>query len=89
MSNSQSTPKKSNSKGKGITQKKRVYAALYKEPQTMLMVSIRTGILRANICRLVASWRETDSVFLVKEDLCKISKHKAMYLTTDPAKKRR
>ena len=37
-------------------QMKRVFAALYKQPKTMLMVSIETGILRANICRYVAEW---------------------------------
>lgn len=88
MKNQNSTPKKGNSKNKQkrITQKKRVYAALYKQPQTMLMVSIRTGILRANICRIIAKLRETDSVAMVKEGICAISHHKAMFLTTDPAK---
>lgn len=64
-------------------QKKRVFAALYRQPKTMLMVSIETGILRANICRYVAEWQEKGSIQLFKQGVCKISKHRAGYYTTD------
>lgn len=65
-------------------QTKRVYKAFFEAPKTMLMVSDETGILRANICRFVASLRKNDQVAEVKKDLCKISKHRAGYLTTNP-----
>ena len=62
---------------------KRVFAALYRQPKTMLMVSIETGILRANICRYVAKWQKSNSIHLLKQGLCKVSKHRAGYYTND------
>jgi len=64
-------------------QMKRVFAAFKRKPSTMLMVSIETGILRANICRYVAKWQKSNSIHLLKQGLCKISKHRAGYYTTD------
>ena len=64
-------------------QMKRVFAAFKRKPSTMLMVSIETGILRANICRYVAKWQKSNSIHLLKQELCKVSKHRAGYYTTD------
>ena len=64
-------------------QMKRAFTALYRQPKTMLMVSIETGILRANICRYVAKWQKSNSIHLLKQGLCKVSKHRAGYYTTD------
>ena len=64
-------------------QKKRVFAAFKRKPSTMLMVSIETAILRANICRYVAKWLKSNSIHLLKQGLCKVSKHRAGYYTTD------
>lgn len=64
-------------------QMKRVFAAFKRKPSTMLMVSIETGILRANICRYVAEWQKQGSIHLLKQGLCKVSKHRAGYYTTD------
>jgi hypothetical protein len=64
-------------------QMKRVFAAFKCRPSTMLMVSIETGILRANICRYVAEWKKQGSILLLKQGLCKVSKHRAGYYTTD------
>jgi hypothetical protein len=64
-------------------QMKRVFAAFKRKPSTMLMVSIETGILRANICRYVAKWQKGNSIHLLKQGLCKVSKHRAGYYTTD------
>ena len=64
-------------------QMKRVFAALYRQPKTMLMVSIETGILRANICRYVAKWQKSNSIHLLKQGLCNVSKHRAGYYSTD------
>lgn len=60
-----------------------VFAAFKRQPSTMLMVSVETGILRANICRYVADWQKSNSIFLLKQGLCKVSKHRAGYYTTD------
>ncbi len=65
-------------------QMKRVFAAFYRQPKTMLMVSIETGILRANICRYVAKWRKAESIKIVQKGFCNISKHRAGFYTTNP-----
>jgi hypothetical protein len=64
-------------------QMKRVFVAFKRKPSTMLMVSIETGILRANICRYVAKWQKQGSIHLLKQGLCSVSKHRAGYYTTD------
>ncbi len=66
------------------TQSTLVYRAFKEYPKTMLMVSIETGILRANICRYVARWRKSNRIESVKTDYCKITKHPAGYLSTNP-----
>lgn len=63
---------------------KRVFAALYKQPKTMLMVSIETGILRANICRFVAEWTKLNCIRVIRKGICPISKHRAGFYTTNP-----
>ena len=65
-------------------QMKTVFTSLSEQPKTMLMVSIETGILRSNICRYVAVWRELNKIAVFKNTTCTISKRKADYLTTDP-----
>ena len=64
-------------------QMKRVFSAFHKQPKTMLMVSIETGILRANICRYVAEWRAENRIVEVRKSLCPISKHRATFFTTN------
>lgn len=66
------------------TQKQKVFTALYKQPKTMLMVSVETGILRANICRYVAEWEKTNRISMVRKGICPISKHRAGFYTTNP-----
>lgn len=55
----------------------KVFAVFARRPSTMLMVSIETGILRANICRYVAAFKKEQSLFISFRDTCPISKHKA------------
>ena len=62
---------------------KRVFAAFKREPSTMLMVSIETGIFRANIFGYFAKWQKSKSKHLLKQGLCKVSKHRSGYYTTD------
>jgi hypothetical protein len=66
-----------------IAQMDKVFKAFQEQPATMLMVSIKTGILRANICRYVAYWEKQGLIAEVEKDLCKISKFPAGYYTTD------
>lgn len=65
-------------------QMQRVFAALYRQPKTMLMVSIETSILRANICRYVAEWEKENRICIVRKGICPISKHRAGFYTTNP-----
>jgi hypothetical protein len=64
-------------------QMKRVFAAFHKQPKTMLAVSIETKILRANICRYVAEWKNENKIQLVKIGICPISKYRAGFYTTN------
>ena len=88
-SNQLNSPKVISHKGQGKSthfqaQKQKVFAALYRQPKTMLMVSIETGILRANICRYVAELEKQDRIRLVRKSICPITKHRAGYYTTNP-----
>ncbi len=88
MENNHRTARKSFGKGQGKDkhfrgQMQRVFAALYRQPKTMLMVSIETGILRANICRYVAKLRKQNSIRIVQKSICPISKRRAGYYTTN------
>lgn len=61
----------------------KVFSAFKRKPSTMLMVSVETGILRANICRYVAKWQKRDKIHLINQGFCPITKHRAGYYTTD------
>lgn len=66
-------------------QMKRVYLSFHKQPKTMLMVSVETGILRANICRYVAKWQKLNCIEIVRKGICPISKSTGVqFLTTNP-----
>ena len=56
-------------------QMKKVFEAFKRQPATMLMVSVETGILRANICRYVAKWKREGIISYVKQDIYPISKY--------------
>lgn len=89
MENNHRTALKSFDKGQGKdkhfqAQMQRVFAAFYKQPKTMLMVSIETDILRANICRYVAKWEKQNCIRIVRKGICPISKHRAGFYTTNP-----
>lgn len=57
--------------------------AFGKVPKTMLQVSIETGILRANICRYVATMRKRDAISIIYTGICPISKHRAGFYLSD------
>lgn len=58
---------------------KRLLSALRNDPATMLMLSVQTEILRANICRYIAQLQEEGKVIIHHKGYCQISKHKASY----------
>ena len=89
MENNHRTALKSFGKGQGKDkhfqgQTQRVFTAFLRRPKTMLMVSIETGILRANICRYVAEWGKENRICIVRKGICPISKHRAGFYTTNP-----
>ena len=85
MKNNHNSPihKRQGKDSKFIAQMKVVFIAFIKEPKTMLQVSIETGILRANICRYIATFRKQNKVQELKKDYCPISGHKAGFYTTN------
>lgn len=78
-----STPLKRQFKDKHFQAQKKVVFKAFQQPKTMLMVSIETGILRANICRYVAEWKKENRIAMVKKGICKISKYSAGYYCTN------
>lgn len=67
------------------SQRIRVFISLYNSPKTMLMAAKETGIERANICRHIAKLKRCDRVKPVGVGLCAISKHRAVYYSTNPS----
>ena len=65
-------------------QSQRTFLSFLEYPKTMLMVSIETGILRANLCRYVAKMRKHNHIEVVRKGICPISKHRAGFYTTNP-----
>jgi len=51
--------------------------AFSERPKSMLMVSIESGIFRANICRWISKMQRAGKIQLVKVGLCQVSKYKA------------
>jgi hypothetical protein len=50
----------------------------------MLMVSVETKVLRANICRYVARWQKENRIEIVRKGFCLISKHRAGFYSVNP-----
>lgn len=66
-------------------QMKRVFTALCKQPKTMLMIEVETGIMRSNITWYVAKWRKQNCIEIVRLGICPISKRTGVqFLTTNP-----
>ena len=67
------------------TQEKRIFAAFWNQPKTMLMVSQETGMLRSNVCRYVAKLRRDYKIVKVYNGICPITRHpKVGFYTTNP-----
>ena len=68
-----------------VTQFRTVYHLFQQQPQTMLQVSIKSGILRANICRYIADMEQKGIIQIIKTGRCPFSKHSAGFYSTDKA----
>ena len=66
------------------TQFRKTIAAFKEYPKTTKMVAVETGIQRCNITRYVATLEKRNQIAVVKQEPCKITKHKAKYYSTDP-----
>jgi len=49
----------------------------------MRMVANETGILRSSICKIVADLRSDNLIELKRKEICKVSKYRAGYYTTN------
>lgn len=63
------------------TQEKRIADVFIGGMFTMKQVSVKTGIDRANICRFVAKWRKSNSIFRIRKGVCPITKDIAGFYT--------
>ena len=68
-----------------VTQYQTVYQLFQQQPQTMLQVSIKSGILRANICRYIADMEQKGIIQIIKTGRCPLTKHSAGFYSTDKA----
>jgi len=66
-----------------VSQYKTVYHSFMEHPKTMLMVSIETGILRANICRYVATMEEKGQIQVIRKGYCPYTHFMAGFYSTD------
>ncbi|WP_338813137.1 hypothetical protein V9L05_17515 [Bernardetia sp. Wsw4-3y2] len=66
-------------------EERKVFAAFYEQPKTMLMVAKETNIERGNICYYVGRWKKRNMIWIHEYDTCPISKHEGVqFLTTNP-----
>lgn len=81
---STANPLSDNGKGNEFqTQYQIVYQSFKERPKTMLDVSLKTGILRANICRYVADMEDKGLIQLLYKTEDEHTKFTAGYYTTD------
>lgn len=53
-------------------------------PMSMMMLAVKTGIDRANICRYVAMFRKAKRIAVCKRSICAITKEVVNFYTTNP-----
>jgi hypothetical protein len=68
-----------------LSQKEKVFRALYRQPQTRLQVSKETGVPLQNICRYIRDFRKSEAVMIITRDVCPVSGMKSEILSTNPA----
>jgi predicted transcriptional regulator len=70
---------------KNQTQEKTIFSYLYNNTATNTMVSKATNIPQKNICRAKRNFEKAGILHEVERRFCKITGHRASYLTTNPA----
>jgi hypothetical protein len=65
------------------TQYETVYQSFKERPKTMLTVSIESGILRANICRYIATMLIKGQIQLIRKGLCPYTKFRSGFYSTN------
>jgi len=68
-----------------VSQYKTVYQSFKERPKTMLTVSVETGILRANICRYIATMEEKGQIRVIRKGYCPYTRFIAGFYSTDEA----
>jgi len=77
--------KRNANKDNELTQEKRIFQAFKERPKTMFEVDRETLVPRANICRFVGKWKESNTIQVVRFGICPISKEGGVqFLTTNP-----
>lgn len=76
--------KRQNKYNKRLAQMKAVFSAFFNEPSTMKMVDVKTGVMRENICWYCRDFRKKEVLKVVKKGICPITKHSAIYWSTNP-----
>jgi hypothetical protein len=88
MDNSSNTSGSSfNKQDKGtkfLDQLQRVHHEFFQQPLTMKMVATKIGIDRANVCWYCRKFRKAKRLWIFKKGVCPITKHAAIYWTTNP-----
>ncbi|GAB2629968.1 hypothetical protein GCM10027035_25480 [Emticicia sediminis] len=67
-----------------LDQFQKVFNEYFKQPFTMKMVSVNCNIDRANICWYNRDLRRLGRIKAVRKGICPITKHRAIYWTTNP-----
>lgn len=71
-------------KEKKKAQIRRTIEALREAPATSMMLSVKTGILRANLTRYLAKLVEQGRIVMICEKPCKVTGYKAKYYSANP-----
>jgi len=64
-------------------QVQQLFELLLSTPATRKEASVLLNIDRANICRYIKSFRDSNRVWIVRKRLCTITRHRAEELTCD------
>jgi hypothetical protein len=63
---------------------KKAFESFYRHPQTMMELSVATGIERANICWYCRTMRKAGTIAVFTRTRCSITNYFAKKLTTNP-----
>lgn len=64
-----------------LPQETRLKALFDRGVFTMKQASVKTEIDRANVCRFIAKWRKSNSIYKVRTGICPITKDRAGFYT--------